>query len=219
MREKLLSAVAVAALIMGGAIAQSQAAQSGHAGTMQQGGDTAAQDAAGTDATVCPPEKCPQGMQKGQTQMQQQGGEQGQATTQKPAKGQGQGAATNEASGNNTGVNPATGKKRPLQTGQKQNQKEPTTTGSTRPTADINEEQRTQLRTSLREVHVKPVAHVDFDINIGVEVPRTVVLHPLPRRIVEIVPAYAGYEFFELADGTIIIVDPGTFQIVYVLTA
>jgi len=218
MREKLLSAVAVAALIMGGAIAQSQAAQSGHAGTMQQGGQTAAQGStAGADATVCPPEKCPQGAkQNGQVQMQQKGQPQGQAKAQKPAEGQ---ATTNQASGANTGVNPATGKKRPVQTGQTQTQKEPATTGSTRPTADINDEQRMKLRTTLREVKVKPVAHVDFDINIGVEVPRTIVLHPLPRRIVEIVPAYAGYEFFELADGTIIIVDPGTFQIVFVLTA
>ena len=60
---------------------------------------------------------------------------------------------------------------------------------------------------------------VAFQLNVGVAVPRTVVLHPLPPRIIEIVPAYADYQFFILADGTIIIVDPGTFRVVYVLVA
>jgi hypothetical protein len=97
------------------------------------------------------------------------------------------------------------------------NAEEPATTGSTRPAADINDEQRSEIRHAMHDVDVRPVAHVDFDINIGVAVPSTVVLHPLPPRIVEIVPAYSGYEFFMLADGTIIIVDPDTLQIVYVL--
>ena len=61
------------------------------------------------------------------------------------------------------------------------------------------------------------VDSVDFDINIGVAVPSTIVLHPLPPRIIEIVPAYASYQYFVLADGTIIIVEPGSLQIVYVI--
>ena len=52
---------------------------------------------------------------------------------------------------------------------------------------------------------------------IGVAVPSTVVLHPLPPRVIEIVPDYRGYEYFVLADGRIIIVEPGTLKIVYVL--
>ena len=51
------------------------------------------------------------------------------------------------------------------------------------------------------------------------ELARTVVLHPLPPRIIEIVPAYASYQYFVLADGTILIVDPGTFNVVYVIPA
>jgi hypothetical protein len=48
-------------------------------------------------------------------------------------------------------------------------------------------------------------------------VPQTVVLHPLPPPIVEIVPAYSGYVFFITADGVIVIVDPDAYVIVYVI--
>jgi hypothetical protein len=44
-------------------------------------------------------------------------------------------------------------------------------------------------------------------------------LEVLPPRIVKIVPEYKGYRFFVLADGRIIIVDPDTLAIVYVLMA
>ena len=84
---------------------------------------------------------------------------------------------------------------------------------------EVNQEQRTVIRQTIVEQGVKPVADVDFDINIGVTVPQTVEFYPLPPRIVEIVPAYAGYKFLMLADGTIVIVDPGSLRIVYVIPA
>ena len=43
-------------------------------------------------------------------------------------------------------------------------------------------------------------------------------LHRLPARIVKIVPAYESYEYFVLADGRIVIVDPDTLKIVLILT-
>ena len=110
------------------------------------------------------------------------------------------------------------GQQEEVRTGQKAKPDEPATTGSI-DAVQIDEKQAGAIRETLHEVHVDPVAEVDFDINIGVAVPSTVVLHPLPPRIVEIVPAYSGYQFFVLADGTIIIVDPGTLHIVYVLYA
>jgi hypothetical protein len=95
---------------------------------------------------------------------------------------------------------------------------EPATTGSVR-VANLNRSQRQEIRTSIREEHVRRIPHVDFTINVGVTVPRTIVLHRLPRRFVELVPVYEGYEFFELTDGSIIIVDPVTLQIVSVIYA
>ncbi|WP_348640310.1 DUF1236 domain-containing protein [Mesorhizobium sp. B1-1-7] len=67
----------------------------------------------------------------------------------------------------------------------------------------------------IKETKVEPVSNVDFDISVGVEVPRQKIhLHRLPSKIV---PAYEGYEYFVLADGRIVIVDPNTYKIVLVL--
>lgn len=86
------------------------------------------------------------------------------------------------------------------------------TTGS----INISTEQRTEVRKILVQNKVEPV-NVDVEVNVGVAIPRTVRLHPLPPRIVEIVPAYRGYEYFVLADGRIIIVEPSSHKIVYIL--
>ena len=90
-------------------------------------------------------------------------------------------------------------------------------------TASINNvtvEQKTQITQIIHETHVRPVASVDFDISVGVEVPRHKIrLHRLPARIVKIVPAYESYEYFVLADGRIVIVDPDTYEIVAILEA
>lgn len=60
-------------------------------------------------------------------------------------------------------------------------------------------------------------SRIDFDINVGIAVPRTIVLNPLPIEVYEVVPDYRGYSYFVLSDGTIVIVNPGSLQIVYVL--
>ncbi|MER9250585.1 DUF1236 domain-containing protein [Mesorhizobium sp. M0598] len=89
-------------------------------------------------------------------------------------------------------------------------------------TASINNvtvEQKTEITQVIKETNVQPVSSVDFDISVGVEVPRKKVrLHRLPARIVKIVPAYEGYEYFVLADGRIVIIDPNTYKIVIILT-
>jgi hypothetical protein len=104
------------------------------------------------------------------------------------------------------------------------NQDQPGTSGAAEgqqaPSSDtkveVTQEQRVEIRNVVKEVDVTRV-DVDFDVKIGVAVPRTVVLHPLPSRIVEIVPAYRGYVFFILSDGTIIIVNPNDLVIVAVI--
>lgn len=81
---------------------------------------------------------------------------------------------------------------------------------------EISAEQRTEVRDVIVETKAKPV-DIDIEVNVGVAVPRTVTLTPLPPRVVEIVPAYSGYEYFVLADGRIVIVEPGTLKVVYIL--
>ena len=106
----------------------------------------------------------------------------------------------------------APGQEEEQQTGQGEQQPSNETTGS----ININNEQRTEITQVFREVKSEPV-DIDIEVNVGVEVPRTVTLRPLPPRVIEIVPAYRDYEYFVLADGRIIIVEPGTFKVVYVL--
>ena len=47
--------------------------------------------------------------------------------------------------------------------------------------------------------------------------PQTIELYPLPPRVVEIVPVYDDYRYFILADGRIVIVEPDTLLIVYII--
>ncbi|RWM23151.1 MAG: DUF1236 domain-containing protein [Mesorhizobium sp.] len=90
---------------------------------------------------------------------------------------------------------------------------------STGAISNVTVEQKTEITQILKQEKVEPVANVDFDISVGVEVPRQKVkLRRLPPRIVEIVPAYESYEYFLLADGRIVIVDPDTLKIVLILT-
>jgi hypothetical protein len=83
---------------------------------------------------------------------------------------------------------------------------------------DLSSEQRTEIRDVIVESRVEPV-EIDVNLSVGVAVPRTVTLNPLPPRIIEIVPAYSGYQYFVLADGRIIIVEPATYEVVYILAA
>lgn len=81
---------------------------------------------------------------------------------------------------------------------------------------DLSAERRTEFRRIIVESNVKPVS-LDIGISPGVTIPTTVTLYRLPPRVVEIVPAYRGYQYFVLADGQIVIVEPSTLEVVYIL--
>ena len=84
------------------------------------------------------------------------------------------------------------------------------------PDVDVTVEQKTEIRQVISEIEVEPV-EIDIDIQVGVEVPRTIEFHPLPPRIIEIVPEYRGYLFFVLADGRIVIVQPESYEVVVII--
>lgn len=86
------------------------------------------------------------------------------------------------------------------------------TTGS----INISAEQKTVIKSTIVEANVKPV-NIDFKVSVGVSVPKTIELHPLPPKVVEIMPAYRDYVYFILADGRIVIVQPDTYEVVYIL--
>ena len=142
------------------------------------------------------------------------------ATEEAPGQKQkaGQAAATDAAPGQQQ-KNEQAGSAQEAAPGQaKQDQAEGESKPSNETTAsvDISTEQKTEIRTVIQETKVEP-ADVDIDISVGVAVPTTVEFHPLPSRIVEIVPQYRGYEYFVLADGRIIIVEPSSHEVVYII--
>jgi hypothetical protein len=82
---------------------------------------------------------------------------------------------------------------------------------------NITTQQRTEIVNEIKTVNASP-AHVNFTVDVGVAVPSTVELYPLPPRIIKIIPRYRGYEFFLLPDGRIVIVEPRTLKIVFILS-
>jgi hypothetical protein len=84
--------------------------------------------------------------------------------------------------------------------------------------ANLSTEQKTRIRTVIREkVHVKPETHVNFSINVGTRIPRTVHYHTLPSEVVSVYPGWRGY-YFMLVGNQIVVIDPSSFEIVAVLT-
>ncbi|MGY4154237.1 hypothetical protein ACVINW_000079 [Bradyrhizobium sp. USDA 4461] len=82
--------------------------------------------------------------------------------------------------------------------------------------ANINDQQRTRISTSISHLNVQPLTSVNFSLSVGTVVPRDVHLQPLPADVVEIVPQYRGYDFVLVKD-EIVIVEPSTYKIVTVL--
>jgi hypothetical protein len=81
----------------------------------------------------------------------------------------------------------------------------------------ITEEKRTNIhQTILKERNVNRVTNVNFSINIGTRVPRSVRLVVLPASVITIVPEYRSYRYF-VADDQICIVEPSTYEIVEVI--
>lgn len=81
----------------------------------------------------------------------------------------------------------------------------------------ISPDQQAGLQSAFRDVRVEPI-DIEVDVSIGASLPASVTLSPLPPRIVEIVPAYEDYQYFMLADGRIVIVEPTTMEVVYIVS-
>lgn len=99
------------------------------------------------------------------------------------------------------------------------NQERTTTGQGMRGTGSVTltSEQRTRIRTTVIEGGRAPrVNNVNFSINVGTAVPRSVRLAPVPQVIVEVHPQWRGFMYFVYND-EIIIVDRRTHKIVAVV--
>jgi Protein of unknown function (DUF1236) len=81
----------------------------------------------------------------------------------------------------------------------------------------LTEEKRTNIhQTILRERNVNRATNVNFSINVGTRIPRSVRLEVLPASVITIVPEYRSYRYF-VVDDQICIVEPSTYEIVEVI--
>ena len=219
MRSALLNAAAATALLVTAAVAQTQPSTGGDAGqtTRQQmnqgdtagqgaapaqdattGGNTAKGTAKGPDATTA---TCVPGQPNCPT-------EAGAADANAPsADGQ---DTTTEQSGETDAGAAEQGADR------QQGQTEPAP--ATAP-AEITPQHTKVIRERIVERRDYARVNIDIEINIGVGVPRHIEFYPLPPEIIEIVPIYEGYLFCILEDGTILIIHPAEYEIVYVIYA
>lgn len=79
-------------------------------------------------------------------------------------------------------------------------------------------EQRTTIRTVVKEQKVQPATNVNFAVTVGTVVPRTMKFYPVPAEFVTIDREWRGFEYFLVGD-RIVIVNPRTLEIVAVVEA
>lgn len=84
--------------------------------------------------------------------------------------------------------------------------------------ASLSTEQRTTIRTVIKQQNAKPMTSVNFSISVGTRVPRSLHFYPVPMELVQINPRWRGYDYF-LVGEQIIVVNPRTHEIVAVLDA
>ena len=91
------------------------------------------------------------------------------------------------------------------------------TTGQV-PQVQVSEQQRTQLRSSLTQANIRTVSRdqINVSIAVGSVLPSTVTFVPIPDPVLAIVPAFRGYSAVRVGD-QILIVEPGTRRIVYIV--
>jgi hypothetical protein len=83
-------------------------------------------------------------------------------------------------------------------------------------TIKIDAQQQARISERIERLNVAPLTDANFTVRVGATVPASVRLQPLPRDIVEFVPAYRGHRFVVVRD-QIVIVDPSNPRIVAVL--
>lgn len=234
MKMKLLSGVAAAALIATGSIAYSQgrdvapagphstpAPQSAPAsqqnapaekiapapsGTTGQPMDRGAPARSGAD-TMKTDEKAPKGAQAPGRDRSAAG------MNEKP---DGKARTTSDTQRDKSGASTTT-----TQSGPAANQTTGQGASGTRTNVNLNSEQTTKIKTVIKQQNVQPATNVNFNISIGTRVPRDRIVtywKPLPATVVEVHPEWRGY-YFILVDGQIVIIEPSTYEIVYVMAA
>jgi len=81
----------------------------------------------------------------------------------------------------------------------------------------LTTQQRTKITSIIREKKVQPT-QLNISVHVGARVPTSVHFYPLPTQVIEVYPQWRGYDYI-LVGEEILIIDPGSHEIVAVLTA
>lgn len=86
--------------------------------------------------------------------------------------------------------------------------------------AKLSTEQRTKITSVIRSEKVERVepSQLNVAINVGTRIPTSVRVHRLPQEVVTIYPEWRGYDYI-LVGEKIVIIDPRTHEIVFILEA
>lgn len=142
---------------------------------------------------------------KANTQMK---GEAPQRSSSASPKGEMKGSTSTDAHANDTKSNSSTaGKASTSTTGQ----------GAAGAHANLTTEQRTKITSVIKQHKVAPVK-LNVDVRVGTRIPETVHYYPLPAQVVTIYPQWRGFDYIIVGD-TVVVIDPGTREIVAVLDA
>lgn len=92
--------------------------------------------------------------------------------------------------------------------------------GAAAGSAKLSSQQRSQITTIIRKEDVARVrpAEINVSIRVGARIPSDVHFYPLPARVVEVHPAWEGYDYI-LVGSQILIIDPETREVVAILVA
>jgi len=97
-------------------------------------------------------------------------------------------------------------------------QNRPTASGNVSSRTRINissPQQKTVIKNNIVRTSVRVPAGVT--IAVGSVLPRTISFHPVPPAIVAVIPELEPY-YYIVIDGQVVFVDPGTFEIVYIMS-
>jgi hypothetical protein len=205
MKRNLSITTAAAALLIGTVFAAAQGAQrQAPAGGAEHG-------AQGQGPMQQQPRT--QGQGGGQAQPAPEG--KGKAQTKEP-RTQGQGGQGQREGQPQQGQRDTQPKQGQPQQGQRDNQKGAQGKGGqSGPGVKLTDKQRTTIRQTVLQGGNR-VTNVNFTINVGTVVPRSVRLVAVPAPLIEIHPAWRGHVYF-IVEERIVIVEPSSHKIVAVL--
>lgn len=89
--------------------------------------------------------------------------------------------------------------------------------GAAAGSAKLSTEQRTKITSVFKQHKIEPTK-LSVSVSVGTRVPASVHLYPLPVEVVEVYPAWRGYEYILVSD-QIVVINPRTHEIVAVLEA